>query len=504
MLDLLVPEGASDTMRELIFDIDRSQQATLQSQIRATLVNAILSGQLPPGSPTPSTRELARKLMVSRNTVTLAYLSMADDGYLEARDRSGFYVAGDPALFSRAQMSQAAKPEKDRLRFESLFKLKASQQRNIEKPLNWHDYPYPFIYGQSDPALFPIAEWRECTRQSMNRKWLDAWTDDRFTEDDPMLVDQIRQRLLPRRGISAGRDEILVTMGAQNALYLLAHLLMDRETRVGVEDPGYPDARNIFSLSAGEVVPLSVDAGGLVLDEKLAGCGMIYVTPSHQFPTGVTMGIERRRALIDWARRNNRLIIEDDYEFEANYLSEPTPALKALDGNDPVIYVGSLSKSLMPGLRLGYLVAAPEIIAEARALRRLMLRHPPGNNQRVAALFLALGYHDRLIGRLHRTYRERQAILSKALDEAFPGWAPVSRFGGTSCWVTGPDWLVGESLKQAALARGVVIEPGEIFFAEPDGHRNHFRLGFSSIPTERIAPGIALLADLVREAELAP
>ncbi len=486
-------------MRELIFDIDRTQQATLQSQIRATLVNAILSGQLPPGSPTPSTRELARKLMVSRNTVTLAYLSMADDGYLEARDRSGFYVARDPALYSQAPVPAAVRPARERPRYDALFTVRPSLQRNIEKPLNWHDYPYPFIYGQADPALFPIAEWRECTRQSMNRKWLDAWTDDRYTEDDPMLVDQIRQRLLPRRGIQAGRDEILVTMGAQNGLYLLAHLLMGPKTAVGIEDPGYPDARNIFSLSAGDVVPLAVDSGGLVMDERLDRCGMVYVTPSHQFPTGVTMGIERRRALLDWARRGNRLIIEDDYEFEANYLSEPTPALKALDGNDPVIYVGSLSKSLMPGLRLGYLVAAPEIIAEARALRRLMLRHPPGNNQRVAALFLALGYHDRLIGRLHRIYRERQANLTGALDRHFPGWAPVSRFGGTSCWVTGPEALDAQTLKEAALQKGVVIEPGDIFFADAKGPTNHFRLGFSSIATDRIERGVEILAEVVGE-----
>lgn len=491
-------------MRELIFDIDRTQQATLQSQIRATLVNAILSGQLPPGSPTPSTRELARKLMVSRNTVTLAYLSMADDGYLEARDRSGFYVAGDPAMFSQAPAAQKRSPTRDRPNFEALFRVRPSRQRNIEKPLNWHDYPYPFIYGQADPALFPIAEWRECTRQSMNRKWLDAWTDDRYTEDDPMLVDQIRQRLLPRRGIQAGRDEILVTMGAQNALYLLAHLLMGSETSVGIENPGYPDARNIFSLLAGEVVPLPVDKGGLILGGELDRCSMVYTTPSHQFPTGVTMGIDRRRQLLEWARSGNRLIIEDDYEFEANYLAEPTPALKALDGNDPVIYVGSLSKSLMPGLRLGYLVAAPEIISEARALRRLMLRHPPGNNQRVAALFLALGYHDRLIGRLHRTYRERQALLSRALDRHFPGWTPVSRFGGTSCWVTGPDWLNSQVLKEAALQKGVVIEPGEIFFADPDRPQNHFRLGFSSIPTDRIEQGVELLAGLIHAAELDP
>lgn len=489
-------------MRDAIFHVDPVKLTTLQSQIRETLVSAILSGQIPADAPVPSTRIMAQRLKVSRNTVTLAYQTLATDGFLTPRERSGFYVSKDltnlPSA-ARPNKPNASKVEQNpepyrALNFASRLRIIPSAQTNIAKPENWHDYPFPFIYGQSDPALFPIAEWRECMRQAMSRKWLDAWTDDRFTVDDPMLIEQIRQRILPRRGIQAGADEILITLGAQNALYLLASLLVKPNTAVGVEDPGYPDIRNIFNLMTNDVRPLTIDFEGLIPDEKLSGCELLFVTPSHQFPTNVTMSLERRRTLLDWANKSDAIIIEDDYEFETNYLGQATPALKSLDENGRVIYVGSLSKSLMPGLRMGFIVGPPELIKEARALRRLMLRHPPGNNQRVVALFLALGHHDMLISKLHRAYRNRWHVMKAAMETHFPGWTQSPGFGGTSYWVAGPRDLDSVKLAERALEQGVVIEPGAIYFADPAHRANHFRLGFSSLPAERIAPGIEILA----------
>ncbi|MEP0520588.1 MAG: PLP-dependent aminotransferase family protein [Hyphomicrobiales bacterium] len=485
-------------MRDSLFHVERMEATTLQAQIREMLVTAMLSGQLPALSPIPSTRAMAKRLKVSRNTVMLAYQALAADGYLTARERSGFYVSEEiqAGIVASNTSDFPAKVEVENpIDWSQKLRLHPTEQANITKPKNWHDYPYPFIYGQSDPALFPITAWRDCTRQAMNRKWLDAWTDDRFNEDDPRLVEQIRQRILTRRGIMAAPDEILVTLGAQNALYLLASLLVKSKTSVSIEDPGYPDMRNIFTLMSEDVRPVPVDNEGIQIP-PLDGSDLVFVTPSHQFPTNVTMSMARRRELLKWADSNDALIIEDDYEFETNYIGEPTPALKSLDASGRVLYIGSLSKSIMPGLRMGYLVGSADLIAEVRALRRLMLRHPPGNNQRIVALFLSLGRHDALIGRLHRAYSERWKTLGVSLENHFPGWFQTPGFGGTSFWVKGPDGMDARHLAAKALEEGVVIEPGNVHFADPDGPKQFFRLGFSSIPNERIEPGIVKLADV--------
>ncbi len=494
-------------MRDSIFHFERRPNLSIQGQIREMLVAAILERQLPPGAPLPSSRRMAKTLGVSRNTVVLAYQSLVDDGFLQSRERSGFYVNPEILKGRAAEPPAKAPPAPDRrspaaLDWARRMRVVPTGQTNIEKPTDWPAYPYPFIYGQVDQSLFPIAQWRECSRQALGRRGMDAWTGDAVAADDPLLIEQIRTRLLPRRGIMARADEILVTMGAQNALYILAALLAPPDTRIAIEDPGYPDVRNIFRLKTTNILPVPVDAQGLPVDARLPAADLVFVTPSHQSPTTVTLPKDRRRALLERAGRDDFLIIEDDYEWETNYVAEPTPALKSMDTDGRVIYVGSLSKTLFPGLRLGYLVAPAPLIAEARALRRLMLRHAPNNNQRTAALFLSLGHHDSLVHRLNKAYRERWQAMGEALETHLPGWSRAPAFGGTSYWVTGPGRLDACQLAERALDDGVIIEPGQVMFAEPaDGGpapKNHFRLGFSSIATERIEPGVALLAQTIK------
>jgi len=486
-------------MRYSLFHLDRKQPVTLQAQIREMLVSAMLSGQLGPDHSVPSTRAMARRLDVSRNTVMLAYQALAADGYLVARERSGFYVAPGVRAGMAAGTQASEESSAEPVDWQRRLVMSPAASSGISRPANWHDYPYPFIYGQADSAQFPITAWRDCVRQAMSRKWLDAWTDDRYAADDPMLVEQIRQRVLTRRGIFVPPEQIIVTLGAQNALFLIAQLLVGPRTAVAIEDPGYPDMRAIFELFSRDVRPVAVDAEGIRTDLLPTADGapaLVYVTPSHQFPTNVTMSLERRRALLDWAAAADGLIVEDDYEYETNYRGEATPALKSLDRAGRVLHVGSLSKSLMPGLRMGFLVGPAEFIAQVRALRRLMLRHPPGNNQRAVAIFLAQGLHDALIGRLHRSYLPRWQAMDAALEKFLPGWSRTPVFGGTSFWVTGPEGFDARLLAARALEVGVIIEPGDVCFAEPARNRNFFRLGFSTIPLERIAPGIELLAEV--------
>jgi GntR family transcriptional regulator/MocR family aminotransferase len=297
---------------------------------------------------------MAKVLGVSRNTVVIAYQALLDDGYLVARERSGYYVS-DKALDGAAPCQRlrprvAAAPAQSARRsgpaWETRFAVRPALMENISKPLDWQSYAYPFIYGQVDHDLFPIAEWRDCARQALGRRWLGSWTNDTWGHDDSLLVEQIRRRLLPRRGIMAGEQEILITLGAQNALYLLARLLVQKGTPVAMEEPGFPDARNIFALREAAIEFMAIDAGGAAVNDRLARSAVVFVTPSHQFPTTVTMPIERRLQLLELASRRDFLIIEDDYEFETNYVGEPCPALKSLDEEGRVIYVGSLSKTL--------------------------------------------------------------------------------------------------------------------------------------------------------------
>jgi GntR family transcriptional regulator/MocR family aminotransferase len=487
-------------MRDPLFQLPRSDQTSLQSQVREMMVSAILDGRLPCDEPVPSSRRLARTLGVSRNTIVLAYQGLVDDGYLIPRERSGYFVNADMQDARPTRSGTPAAPPPAGLDWAARIGLHPSAQENLGKPRQWDTYEFPFIYGQVDHTLFPMAEWRDCARQALGRRWLDTWTGDAREDDDPALVEQVRSRILPRRGIMASDDEILITLGAQNALYILASLLVTRTTRVAMEDPGYPDVRNIFRLhSGGHVGGLSVDDGGLVVDDGLSQCDLVFVTPSHQFPTTVTMPVERRVRLLERATRHDFLVIEDDYEFETSYRGEPSPALKSLDRDGRVVYVGSLSKTMFPGLRLGFLVAPAALIREARALRRLMVRHPPSNNQRTAALFLALGHHDTLIHRLHRAYHARWQAMAEALGRFLPESTRAPTFGGTSFWVRGPAGLDADRLASRALERGIIIEPGRIYFGDSNAPRNYFRLGFSSIPCDRIAPGIARLAGLIDE-----
>lgn len=483
-----------------LFHLTPGQGGSLQQQLREQIASAILNGNIPLDAPLPSSRKLAQQLNVARNTVVLAYEHLLDDGYLIARERSGYYVNPDILNGQVAEAHTVEEPLQagDPPDWERQIKLRPSIQTNIIKPKDWQQYTYPFIYGQFDASLFPTVNWRECCRDAVSGPSISEWAADRFDNDDPLLIEQIRTRLLPRRGVWASSDQILVTVGAQQALYMLAQLLLDKDSVIGLENPGYVDIRNIAKLNPSQVKPIPVDKEGMQVGDVLKGCDLVYTTPSHQCPTTVTMPIERRYELLRQAERDNFVIIEDDYESETNFKSNPIPALKSLDKSDRVIYIGSLSKTLAPGLRLGYLVAPEPLIREARALRRLMVRHPAANNQRSVALFLERGYHDALIMNITRNYQTRWRAMDKALTAHLPESHTQPSFGGSCYWVKGPEGLDSAELQQKAKEESILIESGGIHFLDDPAPKNFFRLGYSSISTDRIEPGIAKLATLIR------
>lgn len=467
---------------------------TLQGQVRDMLVHAIDEDYLSPGEALPSSRLLAQLLGLSRSTVTLALQALVDKGLIVSRERSALVVSDQlQATWLGARQRAEAPQSEAAMRWDTRLKMRPGAQRNIHKPADWQQQPYPFIYGQFDATLFPNSDWRECVLESLQTRALRRWAPDHIDRDDETLVDQIHRRLLPARGIWAERDEILVTTGAQQATFMLTQLLVGADTTVGIENPGYPDARNNFQLRTRHVKLLRVDDQGLLPGSDLAGCRYVYVTPSHQCPTTVTMPLARRLELLARAERDDFVVFEDDHESELNFSGQPTPALKSLDTRSRVIYLGSLSKTLAHGLRLGYVVAPAELIRELRALRRLVMRHVPTNNQQVAASFIAHGHQEAFVRRLNLAYRERAQALRAALARHVPQLTPVSAQGGSALWTSAPRGVDTRELAQRLYGQGVIVEPGDVFFAGTRPSRRHLRIGYSSIPIERIEAGVRII-----------
>ncbi|MFK7994239.1 MAG: PLP-dependent aminotransferase family protein [Granulosicoccus sp.] len=484
-----------------LFRLDPGGDQSLQAQLRQALVKAILDGRIPVEVPLPSSRELSRQLNVARNTVVLAYQHLIDENYLVSHERRGYFVNPE-ILEGRVEISRPERSESSVTSDDASYHqgpetvVDLLGQRNIVRPINWRRFDYPFIYGQADSSLFPVNDWREACRLSLRVDAISRWTQDRVDHDDDLLVEQIHTRVLPRRGVWAEKDEILITTGAQNALYLIGQLLLDRQSVVGIEDPCYVDARNIFGLFSGERVVFPVGESGVQTDDKLKRCKLMYVTPSHQCPTATTMPLEARKQLLERATEHDVTIVEDDYESELNFIGKPTPALKSLDTEHRVIYVGSLSKTLAPGLRLGFMVGPKKFIAQARALRRLMYRHPPTNNQRTVAHFLSLGHHDSALLRLAQSFKQRWQVMDEELKSHSVFSATAPSFGGSSFWVRLPDSVKATELEMLAAEHSIIINAGDHYFADREGPHNFCRLGFSSIQAEKIPDGIAKLAKL--------
>ena len=404
-------------MKNTIIYLDADSAMGLQNQIRQKIVDGILNGSFPPGMKLPSSRKLAQQLEVARNTVVAVYQQLIADDYLVSRQRSGIFV-NEEILATRVGHSGegSAAAQAESAAWARRVRSMPARWRDVYDQPNWRHYPYPYIDGKFDPSLFPLTEWREANRLALSVADVQEWSTDQGDADDPKLIEEVRTKILTRRGIQARSDEILITMGTQNSLYLISQMLADSTTTFTVEEPGNFEFRNLLHMRGADVVTQPVDEDGIVVDSRLKNTNVVYVTPSHQIPTAVAMPLSRRQDLLTAAAENDFLIVEDDYECEINYMDHPLPALRSMDTEGRVIYVASLSKALAPGISLGFIVANPDFIRRAREVRRKVLYHPPLNNQRTTAYFLSLGHYDSLMLRLGRTFRKRRVALQRALN----------------------------------------------------------------------------------------
>ena len=488
--------------------IDRRSALPLYRQVRRAIEHGISTGIFVPHHRLPSSRELAAELDISRNVVNLAYQELIAEGFVISHERKGLFVNG--ALTKTAPVSDTAvRVPDDGIDWEArVNRFADARLPRITKPANWWEYPYPFIAGQVDLRTFPVRAWTRMLRESLYRPHLEHSLQDWGSADDPMLVDMIRKHLLPARGIEATPDQILVTVGSQQGLDLVSRLLLGPGHRVAVENPGYLDAKHIFARSGADLVGFPVDERGMQLPESLAGISLVYVTPSHHHPTNVTLTRRRRERLLDLAARSSTVVVEDDYDSEFRYSGQPTPALKALDAGGDVIYLGTFSKFLAPGLRVGYLVGPAEFVREVREARRYSTRHAPGQIQRALALLIESGDYQRTVRRHRAELSKRWAAVVEAVNTQLT-WQTHPAPGGVSVWMSGPPGLDAGVLVRNAARHGVLIERGDVFFLRdcagaardesPPASRNHFRIGFSAIELGLIRPGIAALARVIDE-----
>jgi GntR family transcriptional regulator / MocR family aminotransferase len=476
------------------FFLPTATGATLQQRIRQMVSEGILSGRFRAGDKMPSSRGLAVHLGVSRITVTLAYTELVSSDYLTARGRSGYYVSdGVPVQ----PVFRAPPRRTESVDWAAITGARFSSQPRLDKPEDWRSYPFPFIYGQADATLFDHQNWRLCAVQALGRRDFEALTGDYYERDDPLLIEYILRNILPRRGIEARPSEVLVTMGAQNALWLASQVLLRPGGMAVVEDPGYPGLRGLVAQTGARAVSVAVDADGLPPDALPEGVDVVFTTTSHHCPTNATMPLERRLALLEAASKRGFIVVEDDYEFEMSFLKPVSPSLKSLDAEGRVVHAGSFSKSIFPGLRLGWLVGSEGFIREARALRAQVLRHPPGHIQRTAAYFLSLGHYDALVNRMKTAFRRRRMMMDEAIRENGLTIAGQGGFGGSSFWMRAPDGVDTEVLAARLRADGVLIEPGRVFFDPEQAPRCFYRLAYSSIQPARIAEGVGRIAAVI-------
>ncbi|HUR03433.1 MAG TPA: PLP-dependent aminotransferase family protein [Nonomuraea sp.] len=368
----------------------------LAAQVYRQLLDAILDGRLRSGERLPPTRELARRLEISRNTVAVAYDRLVADGFLVGRAGAGTFVSAERV------------------------RARSAPQGVVRPRAIWHSMPagsptptpeYDFRVGVPDARLFPMETWRRLVAREL-RTSLAGYADPSGHEG---LREAISRHIGISRSVRASADDVLITNGAQQALDLIGRVLIDPGACVAVEEPGYPPARLLFRSQGARVAGVPVDDEGIDVAAIPNAARMAYVTPSHQFPLGTPMSLARRAALLAWAERRRAVIVEDDYDSEFRFGDRPLEPLQSLDRAGRVIYVGSFSKTLLPMLRLGFLVAPASLMPALRAARQLTDWHGELPTQAALARFIDEGLLARHIRKATREYAARHALIADAL-----------------------------------------------------------------------------------------
>lgn len=458
----------------------------LSEQIYRQLFAAIADGRLPRGSRLPATRELATRLAVSRTTVSLAYERLLAEGVTEGRVGAGTFVvdapAPGPAGGGRRAPAGAVHPR------EFWRSMPVVPPRTGE-------VAFDFNPGTPDDTLFPLTAWRRLVAGEFRRS-----SRPYATYGHPAGHAGLRAAIARHAGVSravrAEADDVVVTNGAQQAFDLIARVLCTPGMSVAVEDPGYPRVRALFASHGARVEPVPIDDEGLVVDAIPRRARLVYVTPSHQFPLGITMSLRRRAALLTWAERSGGVIVEDDYDTEFRFGGRPLDPLQSLDRAGRVIYVGSFSKVLLPTLRVGFMVAPASLQPALQAARQLTDWHGEMATQGALARFIDQGLLARHIRAVTREYARRYEAIAAGITQQLSRWLRVvpSAAGMHVTALLPPDAAVdlGRVVARAG-EHGVAVRRLADFYLGPAA-ADGLVLGYGGIPTSRIGDGLTQLA----------
>ncbi|WP_144153055.1 PLP-dependent aminotransferase family protein [Paraburkholderia sp. BCC1885] len=392
----------------------------LAAQIYRQLRAGIVEGRLTGGTRLPSTRDLAAQLGVSRKTTLDAFERLLAEGYLNTRAGSGTFVAeglqrlpaqadAQPKTQTKAQLAVRAQPLWERT------------PQGLSLPPRRLALKHEFIGGMTDKSLFPFDVWRRCVNHALRAQSRSpGFYREPVGEQELRLA--IARYLGFNRAVACNWDEVIVTQGAQHALDLVARITLRPGDVAALEDPGYPPALACFAATGAKVVPVPVDAQGLVVDRLPDNARLVYVTPSHQFPLGMPMSLERRVELLEWAQKRGAIIIEDDYDSEYRFEGRPMEPLKSLDRAGLVTYIGTFSKTIFPELRIGYAVPPAPLLGPLCTARQMADVHGCTLTQTALAAFMLNGDFAKHLRRMHKVYAARRVCLLEHLQGALAPW----------------------------------------------------------------------------------
>lgn len=476
----------------------RNDRTPAAQWLCGALRDEILDGRLRPGSRLPSSRDLARQQGVSRGTVVSAFDQLRSEGYVQGSTGSGTYVSKVlPDDLLQVRLRKAAPretPVATPRRRLSGFATAATLFPGLA-PVSTR------AFRTHLPALdlFPTSVWAQLAGRRLRRA-----TTSLLLGCDPLgyrpLQTAVAEYLVASRGVKCVPEQVVIVSGTQEALDLAAHLFLNSGDRVCVENPGYVGARRAFEAVGARIIGIDVDGeGAKIPPARLTDVRLLYLTPGHQFPLGVCMSLSRRLAMLEWARRAGAILFEDDYDSEYRYAGKPVPALQGLDPYGVVLFAGSFSKVLFPGLRLGYLIVPPDLVERVAAVQSIRTRHAPMLTQAVLCDFIAEGHFARHVRRMREIYAERRGALLEAARERLAGALAITGVDAglqTAAWLTaGHDAIQVEA--RAAERDVNVTALGR--YAHGRTHPQGLHLGFAAVDVTEIRRGVRELASVLEQ-----